>query len=338
MKWFCSGLLVAVVWGMTASASFAGVVLAGSVFLGRIDRWDTTTNTITTFSDVAAQVGGAPGIVGLAYNPVTNRVIAAGRFTNTIYELDSLTGTVVGQHTGGGLNQPAGLAVDGSGNVYVANNGGNTLTRFNSTFTSSSTITLPDFGLGDNLPSGVAVNSAGRVIVSTFAGNGVLVYDPSTGVTTTFNGTNPVANGLATVDSTDAVYVGGAAFSNGVTKFDASGAIVGGLTIDGSLLPPPSLPFVSPDFTSPSGVAIDGSGNLLVAALGRTNPFELGDNFQSNGGLFLFDSAGLLITSSVQTTPYASVMYFSSVPEPSSILAAAWGVAAVSYWRRRRKV
>jgi DNA-binding beta-propeller fold protein YncE len=326
------------VWGLTAPAAFAGIVLAGGLFSGRVDRWDTATNTLTTFSDIFGQTGSAPGIVGMAYNPVTNRVLVAGRFTGTIYELNSTTGAVVGQHTSSGLNQPAGLAVDASGNVYVANNGGNTLTRFNSSFTSETTIVLPNLGVGDNLPSGVAVNSSGKVIISTFAGAGVLVYDPSTGVTSSFNATNPVANGLATVDSSDAVYVGGAAFSNSVTKFDASGAIVGGVTIDSSLLPPPPQSFTSPDFTSPSGVSIDGSGNLLVAALGRTNPFSPGDNFQNNGGLFLFDSTGALMTSRVQTTPYTSVMYFSAVPEPSSMLAAACGLAGASLLRWRRKV
>lgn len=325
-------------WGLSAPTALAGIVLAGGIFSGRIDRWDTDTNTITTFSNIFNQTGTLPGIVGLAYNPVTNRVLAAGRFNNTIYELNSTNGTIIAQHTTGGLNQPAGLAVDASGNVYVANNGGNTLTRFDSTFSSFTTITLPNLGAGDNLPSGVAVNSAGQVIISTFAGAGVMIYNPSTGVTTSFNATNPVANGLATVDSTDAVYVGGAAFSNSVTKFDSAGNIVGGVTIDATLLPLPGLPFTSADFTSPSGVAIDGSGNLLVAALGRTNPFEPGDNFQNNGGLFLFGPGGNLITSTIQTTPYASVMYFTAVPEPSSMLAAACGLAAVSFLRRRRKV
>ncbi len=326
-------------WGLNAPAALAGIVLAGGFFSGTIDRWDTATNTVTTFSNIGAQTGvGVPGIVGLAYNPITNRVLTVGRFTNTVYELDASTGTVLAQHNTGGLAAPAGIAVDSSGNVYVANNGGNTLTRFNSTFTSSTSITLPNFGVGDNLPSGLAVNSAGRVIISTFAGAGVMIYDPATGITSSFNATNPVANGLVTVDSTDAVYVGGAAFSNSVTKFDATGAIVGGVTIDDSLLPPPGLPFTSPDFTSPSGVAIDGSGNLLVAALGRTNPFELGDNFQNNGGLFLFGPGGNLITSKVQTTPYSSVLFFTAVPEPSSMLAAACGLATVSFLRRRRKV
>lgn len=325
-------------WGLSAPAALAGIVLAGGIFSGTIDRWDTNTNTITTFSNILGQTGSLPGIVGLAYNPITNRVLAAGRFNNTIFELNSSDGTILAQHTTGGLNQPAGLAVDSSGNVYVANNGGNTVTRFDSTFSTFTTITLPDFGVGDNLPSGVAVNGTGQVIISTFAGAGVMIYDPATGITSSFNATNPVANGLATVDSTEAVYVGGAAFSNSVTQFDATGSIVGGVTIDDSLLPPPPLPFTSPDFTSPSGVAIDGSGNLLVAALGRTNPFELGDNFQNNGGLFLFGPGGNLITSTVQTTPYASVLYFTAVPEPSSMLAAACSLAAVSFLRRRRKV
>jgi len=329
--------LASVIWLTTNAATFAEMILAGGIFSGRIDRWDPTTGSITTFSDLQSQSGALPGIVGMAYNPVSNRIIVAGRFTNTIYELNATTGVIVGQHTSSNIAEPAGIAVDASGNVYIANNGGNSISRFNSSFTSETTINIPDFGAGANLPSGLAFNAAGELIVATFSGVGVLRYDPNSGSFSSFNATNPVANGMVAIDNNGSVFVGGAAFSNSVTEFDAAGNIVGGITIDSTLLPLPPDPFASPDFTSPSGVAIDGNGNLIVGALGRTNPFQPGDNFQSNGGLFLFDSSGALLSSTVQTTPYSSVMYFSAVPEPTSLLALGVGLSSFAVMRRWKR-
>ncbi|MFM8396538.1 MAG: PEP-CTERM sorting domain-containing protein, partial [Pirellula sp.] len=122
-----------------------------------------------------------------------------------------------------------------------------------------------------------------------------------------------------------------------VTKLDTSGTIVGSITINESLLPKPPQSFASPDFTSPAGVAIESNGNIVVAALGRTNPFESADNFQINGGVFIFSPAGSLIASKVQTTPYSSALSFTAVPEPTSLLAASVGLGAVGWLNRRRR-
>jgi hypothetical protein len=81
---------------------------------------------------------------------------------------------------------------------------------------------------------------------------------------------------------------------------------------------------------------LDSSGNIIVAALGRTNPTSLADNFQNNGGVFIFSSSGSLIASNAQTTPYSSALGFTAVPEPASLLATAAGLVTLG-WLRRRK-
>jgi DNA-binding beta-propeller fold protein YncE len=77
---------------------------------------------------------------------------------------------------GGGFNGPKGVAVDGSGNVYVADTGNNLvkempagavpgLTTLRRRDTSTSCMTLPGCCLGDN-PRGVAVDGSGNVYVT----------------------------------------------------------------------------------------------------------------------------------------------------------------------------
>ncbi len=345
MRAFFSITMIFAGWMACASTSMAGVILAAGLFAGRVDRWDTTTNTVSTFSDIGASTGGATAIIGLAYNPVSNHVIVTDRLNNRIYELNSTTGAIVAQHTSSNLVLPAGVAVDNSGNVYVANAGGNSITRFSSDFSSETNISIPDFGVGpQNAPSGVAITASGNVLVSTALGFvGTLQYDPNSGVFSSFNATNPLANAMIATNDAGSVFIGSSNLGLGfgpsgtdVSIFDASGSFTSSIAIDSTLLPEPPLSYTSLNFTNPSGVAIDGSGNLVVGALGRTNPFSSDDNFQSNGGLFLFDPSGNLITSLVQTTPYSSVVYFSAVPEPTSLLALGVGLSAFGLARRRR--
>lgn len=328
-------LLCTLSWCVFAPLSQGEIVLVGGFFSGNVDRFDTATGAISTFATIGSGSDPFPGISGLAYNPLTNRVYASSRISNRIYSIDANTGAVTGFHQLADGTSPASVAVDSAGFVYVANNSGNTITKFNSGFNTISTITLPNFGVGDNFPSGLAFDSQGNLMISTFGGVGVVKYDPNTSAFTSFNA-NPVANGQVAIDGSGNVYVGGAAFSNSVAKMASDGSSLTGIEITEALLPMPTQSFTSPNFTSPSGVAIDASGNVIVAALGRTNPTSASDNFQSNGGLFLFDSSGTLIRSSVNTTPYSSALAFTAVPEPTSFLAATVGLASIAFLRRRR--
>jgi uncharacterized protein (TIGR03382 family) len=337
---FARATLFAALWACTTVPTFGEIVLVGGFFSNTVDRFDTATGTTSVFSTIAppatAGVPG-PGISGLAYNPFTNRIYASARNTNRIYSLDGFTGAVTGFKQLANGTSPASIAVDSSGFVYVANNAGNTITKFNSDFVEQQTLTLPNFGAGNNLPSGLAFDSQGNLIVSTFAGVGVVKYTVATDSFSIFNSSNPVANGQVAIDGAGNVYVGGAAFSNSVAKFTSAGAASGSIDITAALLPPPSQSFASPNFTSPSGVAVLSNGDVVVAALGRTNPTDVNDNFQNNGGVFLFDSSGTFIRSATNVTPYSSALVFTAVPEPTSFMAASVGLASLAWLRRRRR-
>lgn len=93
-------------------------------------------------------------------NPITS-----GQ-TYTILKFDSTTGTNLGVFGSTVLNEPTGLAFDGSGNLYVANNGNNTIVKFNSSGGILSTNSSVFANTGLDLPQGLAFDSAGNLYVA----------------------------------------------------------------------------------------------------------------------------------------------------------------------------
>lgn len=101
--------------------------------------------------------------------------IYASMFSNVVYKYDP-SGRLIGG-TGQYLNRPKGLAVDSSGNLYAANNGSNTVSKFSaaSTFVTS-------FGNPSQLngATGIALDHQGNIYVSSIYGSTITKYD-STG-------------------------------------------------------------------------------------------------------------------------------------------------------------
>jgi len=303
-------------------------IFASAFFTGTIERFDEQTGAQSTFANISAFDPTFIGLSGIGYNPNTNELLVSGRFTNRIYRVNATTGLIIGSQSLAAGSAPAGIAVR-NGSVYVSNFGLNTVSVFDSSWNITQTINVPN-----SSPNGLAF-SGDDLLVSTFAGLGIVKYNSLTSAVTPFGG-SPVANGQLAIGNLGDVFVGGAAVSNSIEKLSASGNALAVITVGAGTLPLPALSFASPDFTSPSGVAIDGQGNLIVAALGRTNPFAPSDNFQSNGGLFKYDQSGLLLsTFATQITPLSGVVVV-SVPEPSSIaLLSVIGLGFV--WSRRRR-
>ncbi len=321
-------------------------ILGSGFFSGTVVRFDEQTQAQTTFATIASATDPFPGLAGIAYNRLNNRVIVSARISNRLYEVDGSTGDVISFFQLDSSAAPGGVAVDASGNVYVANVGsssdGNTVSVFDSNWNPINTITLPNIGLGNNLPSGLGFDNEGRLLISTFSGAGVFRYDPTTMIVSPYanEAATGLANGQVAVDAAGNAYVGGAAFSNSVVKIGPSGTPIDPafINVTAAVLPEPELPFTSPNFSSPSGVVIDGDGNLIVAALGRTNPFSMDDSFQNNGGLFKFSAVdgSLISTFGTNLTPLSGVAIIpNAVPEPGS-MALLLGGGMLSSWVMKR--
>ena len=100
-----------------------------------------------------------------------------------------------------GLNFPDGVAVDGSGNVYIADTGNNAIKEW---IPGTGLITLPTSGLSN--PHAVAVDGMGNVYIAD-TGNNRIVKLPKGGTATTMNITVQSPNGVAVDAAGDTVYI-----------------------------------------------------------------------------------------------------------------------------------
>ncbi len=196
------------------------------------------------------------------------RVRVVAKTSGTFYGVAMTAGdiyTVAGNGTGGqsgdggpatsaGLNYPQGVAVDGSGNLVIADADNNrvrvvadsTGTFYGVAMTAGDIYTVAGIGTGGssgdggpatsaelNYPSRVAVDGSGNLVIADTDNNRVRVVANSTG---TFYGVAMTAGDIYTV----------------------AGNGTGGYSGDGG-------PATSAELAGPAGVAVDGSGNLVIA-------------------------------------------------------------------------
>lgn len=315
----------------------SAAIVASGFFSGTLERFDPVTNVQSTFATIASADDPFPGLSGVAFDRVRNRYAVSARVSSRVYIVDGTSGQIRSFRQLPSGTFPASVIFGPNDSIFVAANGSNDVLRLNANGTTT-TFTLPLIPtgpapgtglpaptLGPNLPSGLAFDQGGDLIVSSFAGGGTFRLNTTTGVAIPIGG-SPLGNGQIAINDANVAFTGGAAFSNAIASLDLTTGLANPefITVDSEILPLPDSVFVSPNFTSPSGIAIDEDGNFIVAALGRTNPTSAGDNFQNNGGLFRFSADGrLLDTIALNTTPFSSVVVAVAIPEPGSMAALA---------------
>jgi uncharacterized protein (TIGR03437 family) len=185
------------------------------------------------------------------------------------------------------------VAVDGSGNLYVADT--STSNRVLKVSSAGVATTLAGNGAytfsGDNGPAknaalftplGVAVDSAGNVYIADSLNNRVRKVDTSGNITTVAGSASPGFSGdggpatsaslfnpiAVAVDGNNNLYIADGSNAR-IRKVNAAGVIS---TVAGSLLPGFSGdggPATSASLLLPGGVAVDGNGNLYIADIGN---------------------------------------------------------------------
>jgi hypothetical protein len=162
------------------------------------------------------------------------------------------------------------VAVDGSGNVYVADTGNNAVKEIlavNGVIPASPTIrTLSGF----TYPPGVAVDGSGNVYVTDMDNGAVREILAVNGVIPASPTINTLASGFSysskvAVDSIGNVYVADP-YNNVVFEI---------LAVDGVIPASPTINMLGSGFKYPGGVAVDGSGNVYVADVGNDAVKEL---------------------------------------------------------------
>ena len=154
--------------------SGVAVDAAGNVYIAdfgdnAIKEWNAATQTVSTLVS-----SGLSQPDGVAVDGAGN-VYIADTGNNAIKEWNAATQTV-STLVSSGLNGPYGVAVDAAGNVYIADTCNNAIKEWNAATQTVST--LVSSGLND--PAGVAVDAAGNVYIADSGNNAIKEWNAAT--------------------------------------------------------------------------------------------------------------------------------------------------------------
>lgn len=271
-------------------------------------------------------------------------LMAAGASAQNLYESEQFSGAINVFNSSGTpttfvpSTQPLGyqLAFNSSGDLFVGNNSGPSITEITPNGTASS------FGSGFTQPTGVAVNSAGDVFVADEA--------PGQIIEVTSNG------------SSQSIFASGLDDPN-FLAFNSAGDLFESDWGSGDIYefaPDKTQTLYASGFQQPTGLAFNNAGDLFVAnsvggdvlevtskglitiISGLSDPQGLA--FNNSGDLFIADAGGAID----EVTPTGSTVFstqvdspegfaFQPVPEPSTLALLAVGVSAVALRLRRKK-
>ena len=272
---------------------------AGNVFVA--DTYNNTIRKITPSGVVTTSAAGFIWPQGVAVDGAGN-VFVADTDNNTIQKItpggvvttlagsapEGLSGSADGTGVAACFSWPTGVAVDGAGNVFVADTDNNTIRKVTpsgvvTTLAGTAGLSGSADGTGSaarfTWPEGVAVDGAGNVFVGD-VGNCTIRKITPTGVVTTLAGSAGLSGSAdgtgaaARFNSPSGVAVDGAGNvfvadtgNNTIRKISTSGVVT---TIVGVAAPASAANFPGPlpaSIVSPSGVAIDASTGKLYITL-----------------------------------------------------------------------
>ncbi len=337
---FVFGLLFAMlaVASVGVSTAAADLLVVTELTTGRLVSYTTPGAGATEFAQLTLRSGtGLQVLSGIHFHANTNRLyvteLDANSFGNgRVHILDATTRQNLGPPRDFAYGV-TGIAVAANGDFFLSGDidlTGGVVRRYDANFNHQETISL-----GAGAPASGLIFRGNDLYINTFQA-GIYRYDGSSVTQFVAPSDNMQASAQLAFDSEGNLYAGhGLGDSNFAHRFDVNGNefLVGG------------APFLevtegmvgswggSSAGTSPSGLAFDGSGNLVVAALGRSNAFE---GAGERGGLFLFDRNGILQdTFASGTASYSGVAWVTPVPEPGSLVLI--GLAGLLGTTRRRR-
>ena len=348
-------------WGVAVDGS--GNIYIADEFNHRIRKVSSVNGQITTIAGTGS--GGFSGDGGLATAAQLNypngltvdasgNIYIADYFNNRVRKINASDGkinTIAGTGTNnfggdGGLatlaqlNSPTDVAVDGSGNVFIADKSNNRIRKVNASDGKINTVAgngtsgytgdgLAATSAGLNQPLGVAVDMNGNIfiadngnsairkvnslgIISTYAGTGVFGYsgDGLQATSAQLNSPHQVA-----VDATGNIFIDDY-YNYRIRKVNTLGVIntvAGNGTVTGA---GQNSLATTAQFNNPTGVAADGSGNIFIADFNnsRIDKVNVSDGTIStvagkgDGGIGGFGGDGSLATTALLSHPTGVVI------------------------------
>jgi hypothetical protein len=255
----------------TASASASGVILSSAA----------NTDSSAGVGSVAVAVDGSSN----AWAVVTGTGLTTTTVPGCLYKVTTaLSSTAITNCTGGGLSSPAYLAIDGSGNIFIANNGSNTqaggigtvgaIAEYSPSFNMGAGAWLsPNYGFSPS--STYSGAGSGATATATLSGSGVGSISVGAGGTGYVNPPGVTITGGGGSGATATATVSGGAVTgftvtNAGTGYTTAPTVTVG-TLYGSLL------------YEPSYVAVDRSGAIWSLSSGSNGSTSLGNLVQILG-------------------------------------------------------
>jgi sugar lactone lactonase YvrE len=289
-----------------------GNVYIADVNNNRIRKVDAGTGIITTITGNGTQYlnagDGGPATSAELYNPLSVALDSSGNiyiadFSNRRIQKVTVATGIITTVAGGGndslgdggpadsvqLNYPSGVALDASGNIYIADQGNNRIRKVDGVTGIITTVAgggIYFYNLGDggpadsaslNDPAGVALDSRGNIYIADEYNRRVRKVDAVTGIITTVagGGTHGLGDGgpadsaglsyptSVALDSIGNIYI---ADYDAIRRVDFSTGIIttvagkgkAGYSGDGG-------PADSAELNNLFGVALDGGGNIYIA-------------------------------------------------------------------------
>ena len=245
---------------------------------------------VANYGALTMAVDGAGSLyVADTLNHVIRKITAAG-VVSTLAGAAGSSGSVDGAGAAARFSSPCGVALDRSGNIYVADAGNNTIRKITSAGVVSTFAGRDGANAGSadgsgadarfNNPSGVAADAAGNLYVADTNSHAIRKISPTGTVSTLAGnaGARGSSDGLGagarfsgptgiSVDSSGTLYVADTGNAT-IRKISAGGAVstLAGLAgVAGSAEGTGN----AVRFTTPSGVAVDSAGNVFVADSGN---------------------------------------------------------------------
>ncbi|MCA2997340.1 MAG: hypothetical protein ING75_01940 [Rhodocyclaceae bacterium] len=260
------------------------------------DGGPATSASLYYAQDVAVDSAGNLYVADSANNRIRKITAATGIITTIAGDGTPGFSGDNGPATSARLNDPRNVAVDGAGNVYIADSSNNRIRKITAatgvitTFAGNGTSGFS----GDNVlatstrlagPKGVAVDSAGDVYVADFANSRIRKISATTGIITTVagNGTSGFSgDGLSAIDANTSlnfpwgVAVDGAgniyvvdASNSRVRKITAATGVINTVAGNGTNGYSGDNGAATGASISARGIAVDSAGNLYIADYGN---------------------------------------------------------------------
>jgi len=241
-----------------ASALLVGSTAGtSSVLLSYGGAWTAGSNSSFLHISPASTGGTASSVVIFTYDAFSGTGSRSGTltiagFTVTVTQAGTnyIAPGPVTTLVSSGLAEPEGIAVDGSGNVYIADRVNSAVREWNASTQQMTTLV----GTGLSYPDAVAVDGSGNVYIADTGNNTIKEWSASTQQVTALVPTGLSGPTGVAVDGSGNVYIADTG-NSAIKEWSPSTQQVTAL--------------VSTGLSGPTGVAVDGSGNVYIGDTGN---------------------------------------------------------------------